>query len=247
MRPLLYNQFHGALWGAVVAQAWGQWVDWSAQPFQLWQDPLWHQRLQTVQAPLLASLPEQGSTFGQRELPLVSPTPAPSLAALIANTIPLALYYHDQPMFLAKRLTTYCQTHHLSADIFAPALRWLTLLAAILSKSDSLSDASAAVALANPLANEPEAKAIALGMECFLATPQQFWLSLQRTRARESHPSSADVIGLASLTAGTLAGAYSGYLGLPLLAPVAVVAPLRERAHVLYAPLGWDGCCSVAT
>jgi hypothetical protein len=74
-------------------------------------------------------------------------------------------------------------------------------------------------------------------MTYFQETPSQFWLSLNRAKQCSRFPE------LATLTVGIFAGAYNGYVGLPLLAPEAIVAHLRQRANHLYAH--WCGMDSI--
>jgi hypothetical protein len=233
--PLLYSQFQGALWGAVVAQAYATWPE-PATPQSLWQDPTWLQRLETVQLPLLASLPESTATFADRELRLPTPQPDPSwsTATQIVTTLPLGLYYHDQPKLLAKHLQTHLQV--------IQALALLPWVEAILQVLDHLLLQNTHPNLPNlpnlgRLADTPEQQAIARGMTCFQETPSQFWLSLNRAKQWPQTPE------LATLTVGILAGAYNGYVGLPLLAPEPIPVPLRQRANHLYAH--WCGMDSI--
>jgi hypothetical protein len=247
-RPLLYSQFQGALWGAVVGQAYACWPE-RATPRMLWPNVTWHQQLEVTQLPLLRSLPEPAAPFSERELafPELAPEPTWSTATQLLTTLPLALYFHDQPTVLAKRLQAHLVA--IQAEELLPLAINLVQHLGRLLKNQSLQHdlaedlASSTKRLAERSSPVGEInEAITRGITCFQDTSTQVWLSLNRAKQQtklQTNPlpqtQELAVISVATMTVGMLSGAYNGYLGMPLLAPDTISASIRERANYLCA------------
>jgi ADP-ribosylglycohydrolase len=248
----------GANLGLVLAQL--------AQVCPHWQ--LWHSLSPEVEASPLLPLFQTWSDVliqGNLEPFCLSAQPNSDLAVTaLGLTLPLGLYYHDQPTQLEQQIQTTLAA--IAAPELAPAVvavnqaiacilqercRPTELIPALLADQQLPSPLSQALLQAQRLQTEyagldqaisafsdtePVAAAIALGFYIYLSTPTDFRLTL--LRAVQTSPDAQ----LTAIVAGALSGAENGWAAIPIgwQLPTQHPQAILSLADRLLA--AWSGC-----
>lgn len=267
MRCSLLNQFEGAFLGANLGMVRSSHHQQS--PAIAGEQPLeqrlpllplcqpWSKALIGGQFPL---------SFGSRDL--LSGTPVTQSVAALGCTLPLALFYHEQPQQLLQQLQAILKPS-VSEDLI-PAIalvpaaislmlrqpclsdQWIPELLASLNapstglikvmiQAQSLQAEFASLERAKEMIGSAKSTveaAIALGFYVHLSSRDDFRLTLQRAKHASAHPP------LTAMVAGALAGAYNGMAGIP----VEWRSPAEEKLlslaqHLLAAWSGVDALC----
>jgi ADP-ribosylglycohydrolase len=262
MRCSLLNRFQGTFMGANLGLVLAQ----LAQVCPHWQ--LWHSLSPEVEASPLLPLFQTWSDVliqGNLEPFCLSAQPNSDLAVTaLGLTLPLGLYYHDQPTQLEQQIQTTLAA--IAAPELAPAVvavnqaiacilqercRPTELIPALLADQQLPSPLSQALLQAQRLQTEyagldqaisafsdtePVAAAIALGFYIYLSTPTDFRLTL--LRAVQTSPDAQ----LTAIVAGALSGAENGWAAIPIgwQLPTQHPQAILSLADRLLA--AWSGC-----
>jgi hypothetical protein len=178
------------------------------------------------------------------QLPLSNLGVSPDLANILITTLPLGFYDHDRPGQLLGHLSPALEIWHqpelllLSLSLNGASgllFRGQTSINSLvprLTHTFSLPELPSILS-PFPTITTPSLVAFGFGFNCFLATPDQFWLALQQASKCTSMPA------LATLVAGALAGTFCSIWGMPVLAPNAIREELFHVADILFAD--WCG------